>query len=214
MSAEDIYSVKCHFEAPSGSASTLLYYQQTVDATAVDNSNLTLSNAWVQDLGNLVRQIISDDWWFPAISVRKITGNPEAMYRHDFIVQPGGVTGPSLPANNSALFELSQSLFPQRSNGKIYWPGISENAAKDGVITNAAMTVDFAPLAVKMVDVIEEITAGAGRWQPGVISAKVRDAALPFKDWDGAFSPVVAVSAKALIATQRRRQTDVHGAST
>ncbi|GAG62734.1 unnamed protein product, partial [marine sediment metagenome] len=46
MPAEDIYSVKCHFEAPSGSASTLLYYQQTIDNTLVQNSNKTLADSW------------------------------------------------------------------------------------------------------------------------------------------------------------------------
>jgi hypothetical protein len=213
MAAEDIYEVKMNFEAPSGSASTRVYYQQTIDATAVENPNKTLADAWVAFLAVAVNKIISSDWWFPSICVSKITGLPAAMYRHDFGDQPGSTTGPSLPANNSLLFELAQSLFTQRSNGKIYFPGVSENGAVNGVISNAFMTVSAIPLAVLMVQVVPEVAAGAARYQLGVVSAKVRDAALPFKDWDAAFADVVSVSPKALIATQRRRQTEVTGAS-
>jgi len=211
MAADDIYSVKCYFEAPSGSATASIYYQQTIDTTAVDNSNLLLANAFESFLGSEIRNIVCNDWWFPAIVARKKDGNPQAAYRLDRAVQVGNILGPSLPANNALLFNLEQGLFPSRRNGKIYWPPPAEADQNNGVISNIFQNGPVRDLAIKLVQVLPEESGGAGRWQPGVISQLVLNATPGFKDWAGAFAPLNGVGVQAIIATQRRRQTKVHG---
>lgn len=213
MAADDIFSVQCSFEAPSGNATLQLYYQQTVNTTAVGNTNQLLADAWNTALRPEIRDIMCDDYTFPAILVRKHDGVPMAMRRLDSSANAGLRLGAPLPANNTLLFNLGQGLFPPRSNGRINWPAISESDQVDGVITAAFLTDNVAPLQAKMLLPIAEESAGAGRWSLGVISAKVRDAAPPFKDWAGAFAAVVGISANPVLATQRRRQTKVMGYS-
>ncbi|GAI67285.1 unnamed protein product, partial [marine sediment metagenome] len=132
-------------------------------------------------------------------------------WRADIATQIGDRSGTPLPANNALLIRLEQGLFPPKSNGRIFIPGISEDDTSVGNITAAFTTTAVIPLLDGLVAQLEEESGGDGRWDLGVISTLVLDAAPPFKDWDAAFSQVFGVSASPIIATQRRRQTRVVG---
>jgi hypothetical protein len=211
MAADDIYSVKLVFEAPSGVATCGLYYQEATEVTSIENECATLGVAWEDKLGALVLDVMSDEWEFPCIIVNKLTGLPKPRARIDRTILPGTRVNTSLPANNALQFNLSQGLFSPRSNGKIYLPPPPEEDQTDGVLKSAYSNGPVAALATAMTQTIPELAAGTGVFQLGVISAQVRDAALPFKDWDGAFSDVLVVTSQGIIATTRRRQTRVMG---
>jgi len=213
MAADDIYNVRLQFEAPSGAATCSLYYQEVVQVTSIQNENQTLADAWEAVLGAAVLNVMSDEWEFPCIIVQKMTGLPKPMARLDRVIQPGTIATAALPANNALQFNLEQGLFSARSNGKVYFPPPPEEQQLDGVITSGYQTGPVAALQAALFATIPELSGGAGVFQLGVISAKVRDAAPPFKDWDAAFAAVLNVSSQAIIATARRRQTKVHGVS-
>jgi hypothetical protein len=211
MAADDIYSVKLYFEAPSGVATCGLYYQETVGVTSIENECATLGVAWEDKLGALVLDVMSDEWEFPCIIVNKLTGLPKPRVRIDRTLLPGTRVNTALPANNALQFNLSQALFSPRSNGKIYLPPPPEEDQTDGVLKAAYSNGPVAALTTELGQTIPELAAGTGVFQLGVISAQIRDAALPFKDWDGAFADVLNVSSQGIIATARRRQTRVMG---
>jgi len=213
VAADDIYEVKAQFEAPSGNATVKMYYQEDIEPTAVDLPTRILAEAWAAFIGNELRGIVVNDWWFPSIVVQKLDGNPAPTIREDMGVQVGAIAGPSLPANNALLFNLGQETFSARSNGKLYWPPPAEADQTNGVISTIFSNGPVADLASKLIQTLPEVSAGAGRWRLGVISQKVLNFAPPFKDWAGAFAPVTYVSVQAIIATQRRRQTKVRGAA-
>lgn len=213
MAADDIYKIDCQMEAPSGAASFGVYYQETVPRDGAENDNFAISDAFSTDVVPTLLACIGDDWKLAAIESNKLVINPVEKWRVDDAVQVGDIAGPSLPANNAAVFTLHQSTFGARSDGRIFIPGIPESVTLVGVLTAAHLAGVLNTFAQALIDTLVQTSGGTGRWELGVISAKVRDAALPFKDWDGAFAPVTSITRNPIIGTQRRRQTKVRGRS-
>jgi len=213
MATDDIYKVDCYLEGPSTPASFGLYYQETVGRDGVDNDTTTLGDAWSTSIGPSLLAVLSDDWKFASLEVNKMVINPVEKFRVDNAVQAGTVVGPSLPANNAILLALHQATFGAASDGRVFIPGLAEGATSVGVLTAAFKDGVLLTLSTALIAVLAQTSGGTGRWVVGVISAKIRDAALPFKDWDGAFAPVTSISRNPIIATQRRRQTKVRGRS-
>ncbi len=213
MAADDIYHVQINLEAPSGKASFGLYYEEVVANDFVGLDTRAVGESWDASISSAFLDVLSDDWKFPSIIVRKMVLNPVPMDRFDNATQAGTVTGPALPANNAMLLSLRQSLNPPSSDGRVFIPGLAEGATNAGVLTAAFQTGVFLTFANALAAQLVQVSAGSGRWNLGVISAKIRDAAPPAKDWEGAFSAVVSITAHPIIATQRRRQTQVRGRS-
>lgn len=213
MAADDIYELSAHFENPSGHASFRLYYQENVLRSGIGTDTQILAQSWDAAITPSLRAAISDDWLFTAIIARKVDVIPEAKFRVDLAAQAGLRLGPGLPANNCVLIGLSQTLFAQKSNGRVFLPGVAEGDTIVGNLSAAYQTGPLQTLVSALALELVEESAGTGRWSLGVVSAKVRDLALPFKDWQGAFSPVGGVSGSPIVATQRRRATKVKGTS-
>lgn len=211
MAADDIYRVTMHFENPTGHSSSSLYYQETVARSGAGTDVQVLGRSFTTVMRDLIRQCLGSDWEFPATITEKITGSKEAKFREDHTAATGLASGTSLPANNALLFGLQQGLFPPRSNGKLYLPGVPEGQTTVGNINGGFVTSAMLPLAAAIAAALPEESAGTGVYVAGVISAKVRDLALPAKDWMGAFAPIIAVSTNTIVATQKRRQTRVLG---
>lgn len=213
MAMDDIYLVTNHFENPSGASSFGLFYKETVARSGVGTDTSVLANSWHTALSALLEATFSNDWTHSAVVCRKMIVNPAPVFRVDTGNTPGGRTGPGLPANNSMLVSLFQGSFPSSSNGRINVPGVAEPDTNVGALSAAYIAAAVTPFLAGLVAILAEESAGLGRWQLGVISRLVLDAAPPAKDWAGAFSPVFATQVNPVIATQRRRQTRVIGAS-
>lgn len=213
MAADDIYKIDVHLEGPSTPASFGLYYEEAVGRDGALHDTLTIAEAWDAANGSNLLAVLSDDWKFSSIIARKMVLNPDEMARVDNAVQAGTVTGPSLPANNAINLGLKQALFTPRSDGRIFIPGVAESVTAVGVLTSAFMTGALLTFTNALIAQLVQTSGGTGRWNLGVISAKVRDLALPAKDWEGAFATVQSISRNPIIATQRRRQTKVRGRS-
>ncbi len=213
MPADDIYKLDVNLEAPSGSASFGMYYEEVVSNDFVGTDTRALAESWDASIGTALINILSDDWKVPSLTVRKMVLNPVEMARLDNVIQSGTVVGPSLAANNAMMLGLKQGTFPSSSDGRLFIPGLAKGATLAGNLTSAFQTGVFLTFANALAAQLVQISAGAGRWNLGVISAKVRDIALPAKDWEGAFAPVTSITANPIIATQRRRQTRVRGRS-
>lgn len=213
MAADDIYLVTINLEGPSTPASFSLYYEEAVGRDGPLTDTLTLADAWDTVLASAFLACLSSDWKYPSLTVRKMVLNPVAKARIDNTVQVGGTAGPSLPANNAILLGLNQVFFAAKSNGRVFIPGVAEPQTTTGVLNTAFLDGVLLTFTNLLVAQLVQPSAGTGRWDLGVISAKVRDIALPAKDWEGAFSPVTSITRNPIIATQRRRQTKVRGAS-
>lgn len=213
MAADDIYHLQVNLEAPSGYASFGMYYEEVVANDFVGTDTQAVAESWDAVAASPLIDILSDDWKYPSLTVRKMVLNPTEMYRLDNSIQVGTVTGPALPANNAMLLGLRQSLNPPKSDGRLFIPGVAEGVTNAGVLTAAFQTGLFLTFASAIAQQLQQVSAGSGRWNLGVISAKIRDAAPPAKDWEGAFSAVTSITANPIIATQRRRQTRVRGRS-
>ena len=213
MAVGDIYRLDAYLEAPSGPASFGLYYKEAAIRSGVERDTDSVAQAWDAANGANLLAILSNDWKSPSIIVRKVFGDPVPMARNDNGVQIGGVVGPSLPANNAMLVGFHQSLFAASSDGRIFIPGVAEPQTTVGVLNAAFLGGALKTFTDQLITQLAEISAGTGRWDLGVISAKIRDLVPPAKDWAGAFAPVVSITRNPIIATQRRRQTRVRGRS-
>jgi hypothetical protein len=213
MAQDDIYEVKSHFQNPSSASSVRLYYQEQVARSGVGTDCSVLAQSWATALATLFRNCLADDWFMTSVVARKVDGDPTPKWRDDLPVQVGVRAGPALPSNNAMLMQLQQGLFPSSSNGRVFIPGVAEGDTLVGNLTGAFMSGPLTALAAGLVAQLAEESAGTGRWDLGVISVKVLDAAPPAKDWQGAFSQVFGVGPSPIVATQRRRQTKVVGAA-
>lgn len=212
MAADDIFSAVCHFEGPTSASSIVLHYQETTAQDSGLSSPRALGLAIDDQLTAVMKDVLSDDWFFSSVVVRLLNFTNVAMYRTDIAAGVGTRTGPSLPANMTWMIKQAQTLFGAKSNGRLFIPGLAEGDTLIGVLTNAFATTQAAALGVALCADLTQISAGTGIWNPGVISRKVLDAAPPAKDWDGAFSPVSTCNPWTIISHQRRRKTPVVGA--
>lgn len=213
MSVTDIYEVKFHFEAPSGYATTRFYVQETVQRSTVGTDTSVVGSSVDAHMGPEVLGILSDDWTFPAIEVNKVSPRDTQRFRHDRASIVGDKTGPSLPANNAIIYGLSQSEFSARHNGRLFFPPPAEVETTVSLLRNTFLIAEVKNLENQLNALIAEVDAGDGRYAIGVINTEVLDSSPPIKDWQNAFAVVTTVSARPIIATQRRRQTKVRGAA-
>lgn len=213
MAADDIYKIDIFLEAPSGEASFGLYYEEAVGRDGTSNDTQTIADAWDAAHGSNLLDCLSADWKFASIIARKMVLNPVELAQIDNAVQPGTIAGVSLPANNAILLGLKQATFTSKSDGRVFIPGVAETVTSAGVLTAAFLTGALKTFTDALILQLAQLSAGTGRWDLGVISAKVRDAAPPAKDWEAAFAPVTSISRNPIVATQRRRQTKVRGRS-
>lgn len=213
MPADDIYNVRLNYENPTGVSSSSLYFRETVAQSGAGPSTRIVADSFETQFGQLFNDVLSNDFWLASLEVSLVWQIPVQKYRLDRDGDPGERVGPALPSNNCALIGLHQATFSARSDGRLFLPGIAEGDTDNGVLTDAFLTAAMVPLRDALLVNLVEVSAGTGVWELGVISAKVRDLALPLKDWDGAFAPVNGVSTPTIIATQRARQTKARGAT-
>lgn len=213
MAADDITLAEFHFEGPTSPASFGMYYQETVPHSGGGFAVRQLVQALILALKAPIVGVLSVDWHLASITVRPKSVANEPFVREDVFAGLGLRAGPALPANMSWIIKQSQGTFPPKSNGRVYIPGLGEPDSLVGVLTNVFLTGAAQALADALVLVVEEQAAGAGRWTPGIISPKVRDAGPPPKDWEGAFAPIESMTAWSIISSQRRRASKVTGAA-
>lgn len=213
MAADDIYEVKMHFEAPSGYATSRFYIQETVARSTAGTDTQVAADSVHTHMGSEVLAVMSDDWKFPSMEVNKVDPLNTPRWREDRSTPIGLRLGPALPANNSMIINLSQSLFSAKHNGRVYLPPPAEGDTTVSVLQSAFLLGVFNDLVNKFTAEILEVSAGAGRYVVGVVNTSIRDLALPAKDWQGAFSQVIGASGNPIIATQKKRQTRVRGAA-
>lgn len=211
MAEDNIYHVRVHFEGPSQPASIGIYYQEVGLSTAVVGGTQSLAESFDLAMTGRYIGLLSEEWQLSGYEVARMDGDPIAKHLHSMQGRPGQRNGSSLPANNCLLIQLFQVSFPKTSNGRQFIPGLAEGDTDVGRITQAFADTQVSSYTTRIAQSVSE-TNGTGHWLPGVISAKVRDAAPGFKDWEGAFSQVVGALGWPVIARQRRRQTKVRGA--
>ena len=217
MAVGDIFLTRFNFENPSGQGSMGMYHRETAIVTSEDSCRM-IADALHAACGDEVLAALSDDWYWAGIEVRKVFGDPRPVYLRETKdagnLAAGKIAGPGLPANNSVQFDLIQTTFSARSHGRMNLPGIPESNASGGRLSTAYLSTQLTALAATLIAELVEPAAGAGRWEIGVISSKVRDAALPAKNWSGAFAPCVAINPISIISRQKRRASKVRGFST
>lgn len=208
---DDIFKATFHFEDPSGASSCGAYYQQTADNGSTDYDTFKLAEALEAALAGPITDVLSDDFWFSGVRVRKVYDVPQNQFLDTTNPQTGTQLGPGLPSNNCILLDLNQSSFPIRSNGKMYFPGIPEAKSNVGVLDVTYHNTEVNALATALTLPVAAV-GDTGVWSIGVISQKVLNLVPPEKDWAGAFAFVTSISANPIIAIQRRRTTRVIGA--
>ena len=129
MAANDVFKAEFHFEAPSGKASTGLYYREVTANAANEDVCKDICDAIHAAMGSQVLGILSDEWWFTAISCRMVHPTavvtplngtspdynkamvPPYIRTVDVPGQQGtwSPSGPALPANNTTQMDLNQT---------------------------------------------------------------------------------------------------------
>lgn len=211
MALDEIYHVNVHLEGPSRPASFGVYYQELGLADAVVSQTQSLAESFDAALSGRITNLMSSAWELSGYTARKVSGNQIAKFIHSTGGRAGTRPAQALPANNAILVQLFQVSHPKTSNGRLYIPGLSENDSVIGRINAVFAGDELLSFTTRIAQAVLEIE-GTGHWVPGVVSAKVRDANPGFKDWEGAFSPMVGALGWPVIARQRRRQTRVVGA--
>jgi len=208
---DDIFHATFHFEDPSGASSCSAYYQQTADNTSSNYDTFKLAEALETQLAAPIVGMLSDDFWFTGVTVRKNYDEPQNAYLSSANPQVGLRTGPGLPSNNAIVLTLNQDTFPVKSNGRMFFPGIPEADTEVGTLTVAYYSAGVIPLATALLLPVDA-TLDTGSWQLGVISQKVLNLVPPQKDWPGAFAFCTGIAPSPIIGIQRRRRTRVIGA--
>lgn len=210
MAQDDIYRVVTHFEGPTQPSSISLYYQENGLSTSPPDPVSSLAFSFFFSVIPSMQNVINDQWDISAVRVRRVTGERIAPDLQNLSGISGGRTGAPLPANNCLLMKLSQSKFPRTSNGRLYMPGLSETDTQTGVILPDFLNGAVATLGGVLANTLQE-NGGTGSWEPGVISAKVRDTPPGQPNWEDAFSPMIAAFGNPVIARQVRRTTKIIG---
>jgi len=210
MAVNDIYRLQIHYEGVAGAASTGLYYREKVLVTANGLGNQSLVLSFITTLSLALRNILVDDWSLSAIQSSKVFDEPDPTDQDAPATQTGVRAGSPLPSDNRILLKLFQTTFPRTSDGRMYLPGISEADTDVGKLLQAFIDGPLTALVSALQADLSE-SGGTGVWEPGVISAKVRDATPPTKNWSAAFAPIIAVQGWPVIARQVRTRTKVLG---
>lgn len=211
MAVNDIFFVKMNFEAPSGAASTGIYYRESAVRSGAGTDTQIVANSFDAAIAALVRDVLATEWQLTSIWAEKRIVQPSPAFKTIQATQNGTRAGTSLPANNAINVQLHQNAFSSRRDGSMFFPGISETDTTVGTLETVFFNTQVAALRDALAAQLVEVSAGTGRWDPGVISQLILNAAPPAKDWAGAFLPVFNASVSPIIATQRRRQTRVFG---
>jgi len=208
----DIYLVTMNFACPRSAASIGIYYRETVEFDQVTFGTNAITAAVHARLSFTLESMMAADYRLASFVGRKVFPNREPRWIVDNLAGVGTRPVPGLPANNACNLGLGQTTFSNRSNGRVFIPGISESDSTIAVLNDAFILGVFGNFRDAAVGVVSELSPGLGEWIPGVISRKVLNANKPFKDWAGAFAPITNGCTEAIIATQRRRTTPVQGA--
>ncbi len=212
MAVEDIYRVNVNFEGPTMASGCTIFYQEEVQQTTQGTATQSLAASWgfskhLQWIG-----VLNNQWHLTSIHVHRVDGDPIAPFLATFSPTAGTRSGDPLPADNCLLIQLLQALYPRTSNGRLYLPGLSENDSTVGVVEASFLANQVVTLTNGLSSALPELS-GNGVWIPGVISAKILNAPPDSKDWQAAFSPLIAAQGNPVIARQVRRRTKVTGVS-
>lgn len=210
MAINDIYRVQYHYQGVAGGASTGLYFRETALATANGLGNQSLVLSLIAFHSIALRGVLSDDFELSAIQASKVFDNPDPTHQDSPSTQVGTRLGTPLPSDNCILLQLFQATFPRTSDGRMYLPGISETDTTVGKLLQTFIDAQLATLVSVLQAPVNE-SGGTGIWEPGIISAKVRDAVPGVKNWPAAFAPIIGIQGWPVIARQVRRRTKVFG---
>jgi len=213
MAQDDIYRLTVNYEGPTMHSSTALYYQEDALSTGTGGATQSLAFSWIFSKLSSFLSVLVSEWHITSVFAARVNGEAIAPTLLPAVPTIGARSGDSLPADNCLLMQLLQANHPRTSNGRLYLPGLSESDSDVGIIEAAFLGNQVVALGNSISSTLNE-NSGSGSWNPGVISAKVRDAIPGQKNWEDAFSPMIAALGNPVIARQVRRRTKVRGQST
>lgn len=211
MALNDIYRVTVHYELPTSGASWSVYYKETVALDGADLGTIILLDAFETHIAVEILAMLAQDCRQPALTCERVFGIKEAKHVINHTTQIGVRGSDALPASDNLVVKLDQATFSGKSNGRIFIPGLGEVDSDTGTVSGIFNVGPYADFIVKLATQIAELSAGTGRWDVGVISSKVLNAAPPAKDWAGAFAPVTTVTGNTIIGVMRKRRTRAYG---
>jgi len=213
MAQDDIYRITLNYEGPAMSSSTALYYQEDALSTAVVGATQSLAFSWIFSKSASFLNVLVNQWHLASVFCARVDGDAIAPSLLPVTPTVGARAGNALPADNCLLMQLLQGIHPRTSNGRLYLPGLSETDSDVGIVEASFLGNQVVALGNSISSTLNE-NGGTGSWVPGVISAKVRDAIPGQKDWQAAFSQMIAALGNPVIARQVRRRTKVRGQAT
>lgn len=213
MAQDDIYRLTVNYEGPTMASSCALYFQEDGLSTSSSGATQSLCFSWRFNKTTAFLGVLCQEWHLTSTFAERVDGEAIAPFLQPQTTTVGSRAGNSLPADNCLLMQLLQALHPRTSNGRLYLPGLSETDSDVGIVEQAFLANQVTVLGNAIsADLPEQ--GGTGNWKPGVISAKVRDLIPGQKDWQAAFSGVIASLGNPVIARQVRRRTKVKGQAT
>lgn len=210
MAQDDIYRLTLNYEGPTMHSSCALYFQEDGLSTSASGPTQSLCFSWRFNKTTEFINVLCQEWKLISTFAERVDGEAVPPFLQPQTAAQGTRPGNALPADNCLLMQLLQAVHPRTSNGRLYLPGLSESDSDVGIIEAAFLANQVTVLGNAISGVLNE-QGGTGSWNPGVISVKVRDAIPGVKDWQGAFSQVIASLGNPVIARQVRRRTKVRG---
>lgn len=184
-----------HFKTPAGDSDVITHLLQVWLQCIVTSLLPGLSNQWTMDqvVGRRVAPTLGGD-----------------VFLEPTQLAVGGVTGDALPSFCSALFSI-RTMTPGRSGrGRMFFPGLPEDAQRDSVIfANTATWAAILAFATCVVtNFIENEPVGQDKWTIGVLSRKLGNPKPPYNV--NQFSGATNFLPRNAIATTRSRKVG-HG---
>lgn len=199
MAVNDVYRAEVFQNVGSELTMNVLHFREVTEETVLANpAEAVCAAAHAIYLG--VVDNMSEDWRVTQITARKVSGTPGVPFTRVLGAADaveGTVVSEIVPSQTALLVSFYSSNALRTGRGRMYLPGIPENAQNEGQMLEAAVTNFQTWADAFFVDVLGPFLTGDSTWWLTIFGPTTTPS--PVQD-------VIQATVRSNLATQRRRR--------
>jgi hypothetical protein len=175
------------------------FYYADAGAALAANTEITIANGWLTNVGGLYNGAISTDWVMKSIKVQCIT-SPARIPQFATAVLPASGGGPAIhePTQIAGIIQRRTGIKGQSGRGRVMIPCVPSGWTVNSTIVLGAAVAAYTALANA---IAANMVIGGITYTPGVLSRRPV-AGLPAFG----FAPLISATPVYLLGTVRRRR--------
>ncbi len=220
MAANDVYQVNVFFDFQFNRANTYTFFAQEVTPPASVSPEDDLIEHFENDVIPGINDLMVNDVNFNCIEAKKILEDNKqqptfSLPRSKSVLIPGDdAVNPGLPGQCSLLIQTIHDINDNnpQERGRDFWTGFADNAAPDGIWTQATADSITGTLNTHLIQTFTAAGGGVFTW--GNYSKKLEAARKAQSAADFLAAPIQPFKSIAVmrpvkqVKTQRRRESD------